>query len=307
MTSNYWRKREEAHIKKQVKSDKEISKEIERRLQLALDDIKKEIDANFANYSAREGISLPEAHKRASKMDVEAFARKAKDYVKTKDFSSEANYQLKIYNLTMRVSRLELLKAQIGLELVAMTNDLDKYLSNILTDDALAEFERQAGILGDTVSNNYKGAVDAIVNGSFNSATFSENIWRYQAELKAELDKLLVRQFAQGRNPRVMARYLRDKFDVTKGQAERLMRTESSRIQTEIQKKSYQDYEIDEYEYIAEPTACSICKPLDGKIFKVKNMEPGSNSTPMHPNCRCSTAPYVDRDKFEKELKERGL
>ena len=307
MVSTYWRKREEDHIKKQMKSDKEISKEIERRLQLALDDIKKEIDANFANYSAKEHISLSEAHKRASEMDVEAFARKAKEYVKTKDFSSEANYQLKIYNLTMRVSRLELLKAQIGLELVSMTDGLDKYLSNILSDDALAEFDRQAGILGDSISNNYKRAVDAIVKGSFNSATFSENIWRYQAELKAELDKLLVRQFAQGRNPRVMARYLRDKFDVTKGQAERLMRTESARIQTEIQKQSYEEYEIDEYEYIAEPTACSLCRPLDGKVFKVKNMTPGSNATPMHPNCRCSAAPYVNREKSEKGFKERGL
>jgi len=307
MTSSYWRKREEAHIKKQIMSDKEISKEIEHRLQLALDDIKKEIDANFSNYSANEGVSLSETHKRADKMDVKAFARKAKEYVKTKNFSSEANYQLKIYNLTMRVSRLELLKAQIGLELVSMTDGLDKYLSSILSDEALAEFERQAGILGESISNNYKGAADGIVKGSFNSATFSENIWRYQAELKAELDKMLVRQFAQGRNPRVMARNLMDKFDVTRGQAERLMRTESARIQTEIQKHSYKEYEIEEYEYIAEPTACRICKPLDGKLFKVKDMEPGSNAPAMHPNCRCSTTPYVDREELKNELKERGL
>ncbi|MGK9319697.1 phage head morphogenesis protein, partial [Melissococcus plutonius] len=127
MSSNYWRKREEKHIKQKINDDKVIANAIEQRLQLALDNIQKEIEANFANYSDKEDITLAETHKRVSKMDIEAFKRKAKEYVKTKDFSPEANYQLKIYNLTMRVSRLKLLKSQIGLELVVMSNDLDKY------------------------------------------------------------------------------------------------------------------------------------------------------------------------------------
>ncbi|MHC5814168.1 phage head morphogenesis protein, partial [Enterococcus faecium] len=42
-------------------------------------------------------------------------------------------------------------------------------------------------------------------------------------------------------------------------------------------------------------------------VFDVDEMEPGTNAPNMHPFCRCSTAPYVDRDAFEKSLKERGL
>ncbi|MDT2557138.1 minor capsid protein, partial [Enterococcus raffinosus] len=80
-----------------------------------------------------------------------------------------------------------------------------------------------------------------------------------------------------------------------KYEAERLMRTESARVQTEIQNQSYKKYGIEEYEYIAEPTACLVCLPLNGKIFKVEDLSPGQNAGPMHANCRCSTAPYVDR------------
>lgn len=295
----YWRNREQQHIKQQILSDKEISKEIEKRLQSALESIQKEIEANWSNYASGEGISITEAKKRASKMDVESFAKKAKEYVKNKDFSKEANYQLKIYNLTMRASRLELLKSQIGLELVATTDDLQKYLADILSDEAVAEYKRQAGILGQTIDLDYHKKIESIVRGSHQTATFSENIWRYQAELKAELDKLLIRAIVQGKNPRESARFLRDLFDVTKYQAERLMRTESARIQIEIQKISYEQYGYEEYEFIVEPSACSICKPLDGKIFKTKKMQPGENAPTMHPNCRCSTAAYYDRKDGE--------
>ena len=305
--STYWRAREEEHIRKQIKSDKQISSEIDRRLQDALSAIQVDIEANWSNYASKEGISVAEAKKRASKMDVEKFSERAKQYVSDKDFSPEANYYLKIYNLTMRISRLELLKSQIGLELVASTDELNRHLSDILSAEAAVEYERQAGILHATLGSNYFSKVESIVRGSHQTATFSENIWRYQAELKAELDKLLVRAITQGKNPREMARDLRKAFDVMKYQAERLMRTEQARIQQEVQKDSYETYGFEEYEFIAEPSACHLCKPLDGKVFKTKNMQPGNNAAPMHPNCRCSTAAYFDRGLNDPKRKASKL
>lgn len=53
-------------------------------------------------------------------------------------------------------------------------------------------------------------------------------------------------------------------------------------------------------------TACGICKDLDGKHFKIKDMELAVNAPPCQPNCRCSTSEYVDRDEFEKWLEEQG-
>ena len=56
----------------------------------------------------KEGITMAEAKKRADKLDIDAYARKAKKYVAKKDFSDEANEEMRIYNLTMKVNRLEL-------------------------------------------------------------------------------------------------------------------------------------------------------------------------------------------------------
>lgn len=309
MTSSkdYWRKREEQHIAKMIKDEQQMKKAMAERFQNAIDNINKEIDANWSRFAGKEGVSLSEAKKISMEMDIEAFARKAKKYVKEKDFSRTANDELRLYNVTMRVNRLELLKSQIGLELVALSDDLDKYTADMLTKEGIAEASRQAGILGETIFDGYKDFVDAVVNGSFHSATFSQRIWGNMQAFKAELDKLLVQTITQGKNPRDMARKLRNLFDSSKYEAERLMRTESARVQTAIQEKSYQEYGVEEYEYIAEPTACKICLPLNGKTFKVKDMTSGQNASPMHANCRCSTAPHVDRETFEQLLKERGL
>lgn len=312
----YWRKREEKWQEQQIKDDKKRMAEIKKRLRYAQDAIQKEIEAQWDSFSNGQKITISEAMKRSDKMDIEAFARKAKKYVETKDFSDKANQELKLYNITMRVNRLELLKANIGLELVATFNDLDKYFVTELTSAGLAELKRQAGILEMTITKSgYAKLVEQVINSSFRVegfATFSENLWMYQTELKADLDKLLVRSVTMGRNPKQIAselsKYLTDEGrENTKFNTQRLMVTETTRVQTGIQEQSYRDAEITQYVYIAEPTACKVCLPLNGKVFNVDDMKTGINAPNMHPFCKCSTAPYVDDTAFEKSLKARGL
>lgn len=312
-SQEYWRKREEAWQKQQISDDKKRMQEIASRMQDAQDAIRDEIAKNWDNFSNGQKITLEEAYKRASEMDVKAFAKKAAKYVKEKDFSPEANRELKLYNLTMRVNRLELLKANIGLELVNSFDGVDKYFSSELTKAGMAELKRQAGILEMTLSKDgYGKLVGKVVDGSFNAKdypTFSENLWRYQSELKADLDKLLIRSISLGRNPKQLSnelsRLLTDNGkENTKYNINRLLVSETTRVQASIQEQSYLDADIEEYEYIAEPSACEVCKPLDGKIFKVSKMMPGLNAPGMHPWCKCSTAPHADREGLERRFKE---
>lgn len=269
-----------------------------------MNQIQKEIDGFYTKYAKKEGITLAEAKKRVSKLDMEAYERKAAKYVKEKDFSDEANEEMRLYNATMKINRLELLKANIGLELVDGFNGLQKYYGQVLAKRTLQEFERLAGILGKTVQDNAQAA-HAIVNASFHNAKFSDRIWMYQDMLKSELSKLLQEGLIQGRNPRQLARHLKKLFGVSAADAERLMRTELARVQTEAQKQSFIRNGYEEYEFIALGNACGVCKELDGKHFKVKDMMPGTNAPPMHPNCRCSTAAHMDDKEYEEWLSEQ--
>ena len=301
--SNYWRRREEAQQKKNIKEQKEYDKRIKSIYLKAMDNIQKEIDSFYARYAKKEGITLAEAKKRASKLDMEEYSRKAKRYVEEKDFSKQANEEMRLYNMTMKVNRLELLKANIGLELVDGFNDLQQFFDEKLTDRTLDEFKRQAGILGDTVTDTDAAKrAKVLVNASFHNAKWSDRIWMYQDLLKNKLDDLLRTGLIQGRNSRDLARELRKTFDVSRYNAERLMRTEMARVQTDAQKDSFERNGFDEYEYICcgLPDACEICRALDGKIFKVKDMMPGENAPPMHPNDHCSTAAhYANREDFD--------
>ena len=300
-SQTYWKNRETEQRKHNIRDEVEYRKHIREIYQNMIDEIEKEINGFYGKYAKKEGITLAEAKKRAAKADIEALGRKAAKYVKEKNFSQQANDEMRLYNMTMKVNRLEFLKAQIGLEMVAVFDELQKYYDEILTDRAISEFERQAGILGKTIQNNAKAA-NAIVNASFHNATFSDRIWMYQDMLKNELSSLLQTGLIQGQNPRRLATHLRKRFGVSQSNAERLMITELARVQTEAQKQSFERNGYDQYEFIALGSACGICRELDGKHFKVKDMMPGENAPPMHPNCRCSVAAWMDDQEYEAWL-----
>lgn len=307
-SSEYWRKREQENLRKNLKSEAEYAKEIQQTYNFAMDQIQKEIDSFYAKYAKDEGITIAQAKKRASKLDMEEYSRKAKKYVKEKNFSKQANEEMKLYNLTMKVNRLELLKASIGLELVSAFDELQQFYEQTLTERTMDEFNRQAGILGSSVPDNAAVLAATIVNASFHNAKYSERIWMHQDILRNELGKLLTRGMVQGKNPRALARELRKTFQASIFNSLRLLWTELARVQTAAQMQSYKDNGFAEYEYLTarDFKVCATCKALDGKIFKVDEEETGTNSPPMHPCCRCSTTAHMDLNAYEKWLDGYG-
>lgn len=308
-SEDYWREREEEQRKHNITNEREYRKNLERIYKNMLSEVSDQIYSFYAKYANKEGISMAEAKRRANKLDIVAYAEKAKKYVKEKDFSDQANEEMRIYNLTMKVNRLELLKAQIGLELCAGSDEIEKFMTEQLEDRTLAEIERQAGILGKSIQNN-KEFAKAIVNASFHNATFSDRIWAEQASLRSQLSTILQNALIAGRHPRDFIPQIRKIFDVTKSQANRLLVTEMARVQTEAQMQSFKRNGFDEYTFLALGTACEVCRKIDGHHFKVEKANAGVNMPPMHPHCRCSASAYMDDEEYEAWLnsyKDHGL
>ena len=313
-SKDYWAQREAEQLKHNITDEKEYEKELHRIYQDMLDACQKEINSFYAKYAGAEGITIAEAKKRVSKLDIAEYERKAKKYVKEKDFSAKANEEMRLYNATMKINRLEMLKANIGLETIAGHDEMQKFMEGILKGRTEDELKRQAGILGKTVLNNAAKA-NAIVNGSFHSGTFSDRIWQYQDLMRQDLGRLLQQGLIQGKGARAIAKDLKKYWygadPKTGGGAqycmERLMRTELARVQTEAQKQSFIRNGFDMYtflcnEHSSRSGTCSICRGLNGKHFKVADMMPGENAPPMHPHCRCSTAAYEDSKEYEAWL-----
>lgn len=309
-SADYWKKREQEAKKATIRDEEEYRKRIETIYKQTYEAVERQINDWYARYASKNGLSMSEARMRVKKLDMERYERLAAKYVATHDFSDQANEEMEIYNLTMRINRLELLKAQINLELLAGYDDLDKELEREFIEQAMKEDRRLAGILGDSVIGNQRYAKQ-IVNASFWNATYSERIWgNNMPRLRSSIETQLRNGIIQGIHSTELARNLRKSFDVSIRDSERLMITEVRRIQTEIQKDSFDRNGFKEYRFISagDGKVCPECERLHGQHFKVSEMQPGENAPPMHPVCRCSTAAWMDGEKYKRWLDalERG-
>ena len=133
-SKTYWSQREAEQLKKNTKDELEYNKKIKEIYDYMMDNIQKEINGFYARYASKEGISLVDAKKRVSQLDIEAYGRKAKKYVEDKSFTKVANEEMRLYNATMKINRLEMLKADIGLELVDGFDELQQFFNATLTD-----------------------------------------------------------------------------------------------------------------------------------------------------------------------------
>ncbi len=273
-------------------------------------EIEKLINTFIVSYALKEGITPAEARKKITKHDVEAFQAKAKQYVEDRDFSERANRELRLYNVTMRTSRLELLQEEIKLELMRLGTGEEMTLQEWLLKAGKTDLLRQAGILEMTVKTreSIEKAIKAIVNDNFQSATFSDRIWLNKRELNSQLGLGLERSLMRGENPIKWAgrlkRFLNDTQKNATYNAERLAVTETSRIQETISRQSYAAMGYKQMEIICEPSACKICKPHDGEIVDIDKAKMGDNVPLWHPWCKCTTAPHMDRAELDKAIKD---
>ena len=302
--ADYWRDRETAQREAYILTEEEEMREVNRIYRDMYRWAEREISAFYGRYADAEGIDITEAKKRVSNLDIERYEELAKKYVADKDFSDRANQEMRLYNATMRINRMELLKAQIGLKLVDGFNDIDKHYEKIATDRAVQELQRMSGILGNTLTDVQTAKYARnIVNADFYNANFSERIWSHMDNLKNELAVELQKGFISGVSSQKMAQNIKKQFDVSYRDAHRLVVTELRRVQTDVARQQYEESDIEEYEYCAvNPRACPICRELDGKVFKVADMKAGENAPPIHPNCHCTTAPKVNETEYEQWL-----
>lgn len=294
-----------------IKRDVERDKLITQLYQESYDRLQAQIDKFYLGYAGREGLTKQEAMKRASEFDVTKFAEKARKAVEEKDFSHNTNEWLRIYNLKMKVSRLELLKAELDLEINNLTSNLEEVFDNARRSEYLAEYKRQAGILGIS-SKGAKKRLDSILNADFYGQSFSSRVWDkkgLQPMLQRDVFASLNRIYTDMNGYQKEMKLLANKYGASEASAKRLLKTEIARINSDTDHAVLKDNGFTHMIYVAESGACDICGPLDKKAIPIDKVEKGVNMFPMHPNCRCSAYGHIEMkykdgrstlDQFEK-------
>lgn len=137
---------------------------------------------------------------------------------------------------------------------------------------------------------------------------FSQRIWNNTNALVQTLNEQLISCVTTGRSTADLRKKLIERFNVSRSAANRVIRTETCRIQTEAAAKRYEDDGIERYRIRGrEEGKCGHkpdCHDMDGEIFYLSEKKVGVNCPPFHPNCRCRIMPVVSNELLRKRQEE---
>jgi SPP1 gp7 family putative phage head morphogenesis protein len=131
-------------------------------------------------------------------------------------------------------------------------------------------------------------------------------------EVKKKLAFQIREGLLRGEMIRDLTKRIQEVTDKTKYEAERIARTEATRVFNQAALDRYRKAGAKYYKYLAAMDArcCPKCAKNFGKIFKID--DPSAPRPPCHPNCRCCLSPVIifrDEEKrsISRESKELAL
>jgi phage head morphogenesis protein, SPP1 gp7 family len=136
---------------------------------------------------------------------------------------------------------------------------------------------------------------------------YSDRIWSNTGALASSVKDELLVSLMTGRSVRDTSQAIAERFEVSKGKARRLVRTESAFFHNQMELFSYEDAEITKYKFVAvlDKRTSHICQQHDNKVYNTDEAVPGVNYPPLHPWCRSTTIAH-DEDADYSKLERRA-
>jgi SPP1 gp7 family putative phage head morphogenesis protein len=122
--------------------------------------------------------------------------------------------------------------------------------------------------------------------------SWSQRIWNNTEQLAQTLNDELIHCVATGKKTSELKNILQERFNVSYGRADALVRTELAHIQTQAAQQRYKDYGIQEVEVFVDEDerTCPECAKHEGERYPINAQMP----VPFHPRCRCCMVPVVE-------------
>lgn len=223
------------------------------------------------------------------------------------DLKSQINRRKRVYRATSMIDQVEHLKSLEGLILISLGSVVAIKLGKKLFQDVVAEQKRQnrKNTHFKTPKLWSKKEVKDLIYQNTKKQNFSKSIWADIDSLKATVDDVLSRGVATGLSNQEMAKYLQKEVrkEVSKKVyvTERLARTESAKVEFQVQHLMLSEQGYKYCQWFAEPGACRACREISedsptkygAGIYLLKDVP----EIPVHPNCRCSISSYYPEEK----------
>lgn len=149
--------------------------------------------------------------------------------------------------------------------------------------------------------------IDAAVNAKYKGELFSDRIWANKAGMIDKLQSSIINAMKGDITIDKIGRDIRDTFNVSAYESQRLVRTETARIQTQASEDIARATGVEQVMWSA--TLDMLTAPedaeLDGKVWGIDEDHP---EPPLHPNCRCCliNVPYEGWTPTQRKDNETG-
>lgn len=311
--SEYWQQRFGQLENASHQEAMTVYSRIEESFYQAQKEIENKINSWYVRFANNNEITINEAKKLLNSNELKEFKWNVQEYIKyghENELNEHWMKELENASTKYHVSRLEALKIQTQQTMEKLFgNELDE-VDNLTKNSYINNyfhtmFEYQKGFnVGFNVTNIDQNKLSKIVNKPWavDEKNFSERIWGNKTKLINELHNELTKMCLTGKSPDESIKYLSKKFNTSKAQAGNLIMTENAYFSQLAQKDCFNALDIEKYEIVAtlDSHTSEICKEQDGKVYDMKDYQPGITAPPFHNYCRSTTVPHFD-DDFDDE------
>lgn len=302
--AKYWDKRAIKRLTDAEKQSEAYIARINKMYDQAQRNIQRDLDNIYANYSKATGMDV---------QSLKTLLTKSETAKLWEDLKRQGLDQYVKGNYKARISRLEKLQAQIyakAKELYPKEQQAQTELYKGVVNESYYKtiYDVQMGTGADfAFSKIDDNMVDALLNEKWSGKNYSQRIWGNTDLLAESLSEIIGGAMLSGQSISKTSRQLRERFDVAKYYANRLVRTETNRFNNEADAMAYDEMGLDQYVFMAtlDTRTSTICQEMDGEVIPLKERRVGENFPPLHPNCRSKTRAYMG-EEIEKTLKRRA-
>ena len=302
--STYWDKRAIRRLTEAEKQGEKYSKRIQKIYDQANKNIQRDIENIYANYSKATGLDVQSLKTLLTKTETQ----KLWDELKRQGLDKyvKGNYKA-------RISRLEKLQAQIYAKAkeIYPQEQLEQtmcYEGVINSSYYKTIYDTQMGVGYDfAFSKIDDNMVKSLLSERWSGKNYSQRIWGNTDILAESLSEIIGGAMISGQSIAKTSRQIRERFDVAKYYADRLVRTETNHFNNEADAMAYEEMDVEKYVFLAtlDNRTSSMCQEKDNKVFDLKDKQEGVNFPPLHPNCRSKTRAYMG-EEIEATLKRRA-
>ena len=295
-TVDYWESRA---IQRQLFSEikgKDLIARLMPIYQTTLDYVNKEVESLYKNYGKDGAIDVAKMREKLTGTERSEVLKELKMKIR---LAGEDPKKIIDKNFLVKLNRLEAIKERVYWSvrtmIPQMTEIQARTYSEIIQNTYFLQKQEIKQRKGNFIMTRFdqinKTEVQGLLEEKWFGGTYGERTKRNMTVFGEELRDILGTKMLTGISVQKTAKLVEERFNVSKYEATRLVRTESTHFANKAEMKSYEDEGIKYYKFVAtlDGRTSDICKGLNGTIWRVEDAVEGYNYPPCHSQCRSTT------------------